>query len=254
MVTSAYRLWKARGGKFALAEPIEELQAWAKQHGVKVLGTIGNHEHLTADRPEDHTPFSSTAWPNALPGYVVCAIDLKNVERDGVTLGRAIERQARAGKLPWLKYVNHGGRHLDSRTGWQATSSGDDHVHLSIRTDWIDRNIGEFNPWRVEPGSEDFDMATVNDVWGTDGLVAAPPDREDKKNTHWTPAAALAEACAASRRAARNSQDAEALAQRAADGVAEVRKTLDELKQAVASLVVAQASGGGAAKSSGAGK
>jgi hypothetical protein len=149
MATAAYRTWVNLGRPFRLATPIIELRDWARANGVPVLGTIGNEEHLTKNFPEDHTPFSFTAWPVPLDGYVVTAIDLANVNN----LGQKIEDQARAGKLPWLKYMNHSGQHLDSRDldndgiRWEETPSSDEHVHLSIRTDWQNRSIGTFNPF-----------------------------------------------------------------------------------------------------------
>ena len=149
MATKAYFSWIAAGRPWDPATPIAELEAWAQRNGIAVLGTIGNEEHLTADKPQDHTPFSVTAWPVGLPGYIVTAIDLAN-ERG---LGQKIEDQARAGELPWLKYMNHSGQHLDSRDldgdglTWEEYPSSDEHVHLSIRTDWISRSIGDFDPF-----------------------------------------------------------------------------------------------------------
>lgn len=168
MATQAYRNWVARGRPFKLARPIDELQAWAHRTGVPVLGTLGNETHLQADEPEDHTPFSTTEWPVALLGDYITAIDLGNVRG----LGPAIERQARAGLLPWLKYMNHSGKHLDSRDRdgdgkvWEVTPSPDQHVHLSIRTDWAFRSVGTFNPWG------DNDMPLTNEdrvgIWTHD--------------------------------------------------------------------------------------
>lgn len=154
MATQAYWTWKSLGSPWDPALPIAEIETWAEQNGISVLGTIGNQEHLTADRPQDHTPFSSTAWPFKLPGYIVTAIDLANVRG----LGQAIEDQARAGLLPWLKYMNHSGRHLDSRDldgdgqAWEVYPSSDKHVHLSIRTDWIYRSVGVFDPFKTHQG------------------------------------------------------------------------------------------------------
>lgn len=179
MVTRAYEAWKAGGEVWTPARPVTDLLIWAKINGVRVLGTIGNDAHLTADRPMDHTPFASTQWPIRLDKPVVCAIDLDNVERDGVTLGQAIERDFREGRLPWLKYMNHGGRHIDSRDidgdgeRFEVYDSSDEHVHLSIRTDWADRGIGTFDPWR-----EDDDMPTVEDLLsGRVKLTKATADR-----------------------------------------------------------------------------
>lgn len=154
MATSAYYSWDDAGRPFRLATPIAELESWAHANGIAVLGTIGNEEHLTARVPQDHTPFSATAWPVPLPGYIVTAIDLANVRG----LGQAIEDDARLGILPWLKYMNHSGQHLDSRdldgdgVTWEEYPSSDEHVHLSIRTDWIDRSIGVFDPFGLGGG------------------------------------------------------------------------------------------------------
>ncbi|RGC64991.1 hypothetical protein C5N14_30845 [Micromonospora sp. MW-13] len=149
MSTRSYRDWVAKGRPFRLARPVAELVTWAKSAGVSVLGTIGNEEHLTKDIPEDHTPFSSTAWPVPLPGYVVCAIDLANVR----LLGEKIEASARRGELPWLKYMNHSGRNISFKGGTPVTtSSRDHHVHLSVRSDWCDRSIGSFDPWGTTKG------------------------------------------------------------------------------------------------------
>jgi hypothetical protein len=161
MATPEYRKWNAAGRPFSLAKPIAELVAWAKANGVAILGTIGNEDHLTKDKPEDHTPFSCTEWPVALSGYIVCAIDLKNVRG----LGDAIERQARAGRLPWLKYMNHSGQNISFKGPTPVESgSSDEHVHLSIRTDWASRSIGTFNPWEEDDMSAKAE-SQINSVY-----------------------------------------------------------------------------------------
>lgn len=158
MATQAYRTWVSKGRHYTLAQPIKELVAWAKANGISILGTIGNEEHLQKSMPQDHTPFSFTAWPDPLDGYMVTAIDLANTNG----LGQKIEDQARAGKLPWLKYMNHSGQHLDSRDldgdgkTFEESPSSDEHVHLSIRTDWQHRSIGIFDPFSTG-GEDDMD-------------------------------------------------------------------------------------------------
>jgi hypothetical protein len=105
---------------------------------VPILGTIGNDAHLKADRPEDHTPFSFTAWPDPLPGYVITAIDLGDVE----SLSGDILAAARAGLTPWLKYANLGGRHYSTHDRFRSSyDSDDEHVHLSIRTDYLNSRV-----------------------------------------------------------------------------------------------------------------
>lgn len=180
MATEAYWTWHRAGRPWRKAKPIAEIEAWAKANGIRVLGTIGDEDHLQASRPQDHTPFSFTAWPKKLPGYVVTAIDLENARG----LGQAIEDGARAGKYPWLKYMNHSGQHLDSRDldgdgiRWEEYPSSDRHVHLSIRTDWIDKSIGVFDPFDTGVDMElvkgiqtalrdaGFDPGPIDGVWG----------------------------------------------------------------------------------------
>lgn len=143
MATKAYWAWIAAGKPWELAQPTAELEAWCRANGFTVLGTIGNDAHLTDDTPEDHTPFSVTAWPLPLPGYIVCAIDIAD-ERG---LGAAILTGARAGRYPWLKYINVGQKHYHCRDGFQSwTYNSDTHNHLSIRTDFINASIGDFDP------------------------------------------------------------------------------------------------------------
>jgi hypothetical protein len=163
MASQAYYVWNKAGRHYTLAQPIQELVNWAKANGVAVLGTIGNEEHLTHEPPQDHTPFSATAWPVKLDGYIVTAIDLANVRE----LGQLIEDAARAGEYPWLKYMNHDNQHLDSRDldgdgkTWEEYPSSDKHVHLSIRTDWQHRSIGAFDPFKT--GDDDAMFCKLGD-------------------------------------------------------------------------------------------
>lgn len=134
MSTQAYRDWVARGRPWSKARPVADIEKWARARRIRVLGTIGNTAHLTSKRPQDHTPFSFTAWPVPLPGDWVCAIDIE----DAPGLPEAILAAARAGDLPWLKYANLGGRHYTHEDDFEdSTHSSDDHVHLSVRSDHL---------------------------------------------------------------------------------------------------------------------
>ncbi|MDP8929827.1 MAG: hypothetical protein M3O70_14965, partial [Actinomycetota bacterium] len=143
MATQAYRDWAKAGRPWKKAVPIAELETLARRHRIAVLGTLGDDSHLQDATPEDHTPFSIDAWPVSLPGYVVTAIDLKNEQN----LGSRLLSDGRAGRIPWLKYLNFNGRHYDARHDWQPRSSADRHVHVSIRSDWCNRSIGDYNPF-----------------------------------------------------------------------------------------------------------
>jgi hypothetical protein len=174
MATKAYEIWDAAGRHWEPARPISELEAWCEANGFTVLGTIGNDEHLWAATPEDHTPFSATAWPVPLPGYIVCAIDIAD-ERE---LGAAILRDARAGLLPWLKYCNVGQKHYHCRDGFRSwTYNSDTHNHLSIRTDYIDASIGAFNPLGDSDMFEDEDRTLLRSIAGRTLAVAQGTER-----------------------------------------------------------------------------
>lgn len=156
MATAAYFTWVAEGSAWDLARPVRELRNWAEANAVPVLGTIGNEAHLTSGFPEDHTPFSVTAWPVPLPRYVVTAIDLGDV--DG--LGWAILAMARRGKLPWLKYMNVQNRHYVYSDGFtEYWPNGDAHIHLSVFSDDLDTSIEPFDPW--EDSGMELETATV---------------------------------------------------------------------------------------------
>lgn len=138
MSTQAYKDWVERGRPWTKARPVADVEKWARANGVKVLGTIGDVHHLTSNRPQDHTPFSVTEWPDPIKGDVVCAIDLE----DEPGLADDILSAARAGRLPWLKYANLNGRNYHCRDGFEdADDSDDEHVHLSVRSDHINTHV-----------------------------------------------------------------------------------------------------------------
>lgn len=147
MATAAYNAWVAAGRKYKIARPIADMVALAKANNVTVLGTIGDQAHLTDNFPQDHTPFSQTYWPVQASGWV-CACDIANT--DG--LGYRILTDARAGKAPWLKYINFGGRNYDHSDNFRASSpNSDQHVHLSCRSDWLTQSIAPYTPFGGSP-------------------------------------------------------------------------------------------------------
>jgi hypothetical protein len=144
VASSRYWKWLDAGKPYRLARPIEELKRRARAAGVRWLGDLGNDAHLQAEPPEDHTPFSATARPVPLPGYVVTAIDFA----DGPHFDRMVA-DARAGRIPWLKYINGRGVQYSSRDGFKtARRSSDRHTHVSIHSDWCDRSTGTYDPFR----------------------------------------------------------------------------------------------------------
>lgn len=172
MASTAYWAWVAAGRKWTLARPIADMQAYAKKHKIVVLGTIGNPDHLTAAVPEDHTPFSATAWPKRLPGYIVTAIDIANSKG----LGGAILRDARAGQLGWLKYMNVAGKHYEHGDGFRAgRPNPDQHIHLSCRTDHLDTALDGYDPLGD-------DMSTAAELLASDVVPNRPWKSDVKTN------------------------------------------------------------------------
>lgn len=160
MATKQYAQWVRAGRPFRKAEPVKYMETYAKDRGIAVLGTLGNEAHLQAGFPEDHAPFSFTAWPVPLPDYVVTAIDLANDQG----LGEAILRDARAGELPWLKYMNVAGRNYAYSDKFQEGSeNADQHIHLSVFSDetWLD--ISGYDPL-AGPSEEDTLSKHASDV------------------------------------------------------------------------------------------
>lgn len=158
MASSAYYSWDDLGRPWELARPITELEAWADRNGIAVLGTIGDEAHLTTARPLDHTPFSTSAWPLPLPGFIVCAIDLDPAKGQGPR----ILALARAGKTPWMKYLITGGRLYHCRDGFQSSvANSDRHDHISVRTDFLNASIGDFDPF-----GDDDDMGFLSGEHG----------------------------------------------------------------------------------------
>jgi hypothetical protein len=162
MASPKLAVWDKAGRPFKVAAPIVYVVNYCKRKAIANLGTIGNTDHLTADPPEDHTPYSDTAWPNRLPlavlvdgeRYWVCAGDFGNEKG----LGAAILRDARAGLLPWLKYLNVGGMHYTFADGFkQGRPNPDQHIHLSTFDD---------------PDSLTYDCE------GWDPLAGIPPRKE----------------------------------------------------------------------------
>src|SRR5258706_8643548 len=142
MATAAYYTWVNAGRPYTVAQPIQDLVAFARAAGVTWLGTLGSDDtrHLQAAVPQDHTPFPVNPWPIPLPGYVVCAADFAK----GPWADRLLE-DAKAGRVPWVKYLNFGLHHYDVRNGWVPTSSSDEHFHVSCRSDYLLSHAG--NPF-----------------------------------------------------------------------------------------------------------
>lgn len=171
MATQAFRDWVAAGRPFHLATPIAEYRAalLAAGWGVFDVGTLGDEAHLTAETPEDHTPFSVTGYPQHSEYPYIHALDAMHHPERGLDVGPLVDywlSEARAGRTPWVKYINWEGLQWDVRRSWVPRTVGGhfDHAHLSIRSDWTHQSIGGWTV--VKKGTPVTTTQTGRDVWG----------------------------------------------------------------------------------------
>lgn len=143
MTVTTYEGWLADGSPWHAAPCIAAARDTFSAHGYTVY-TIGNHDHLTAEPPEDHTPYSHTPWPGSQPYPEVLALDIMpGGPVDWRDLGVRIVGDKNAGKpgTEWIKYVNYTAPtgeciHASWEPHFVSTSSGDTgHIHISARTD-----------------------------------------------------------------------------------------------------------------------
>lgn len=170
MSTAAYRDWVKAGRPFKLCQPAIDYKARLSAAGWtgSNIGTIGNEEHLQAETPQDHTPFSVTGWPNANPYPYVHAIDVMHNPSAGRDVDPLVSywlAEARAGRTPWVKYINWRGQQYDVRRGWQArpNSGHFDHAHISFCTSSTHAGVQE---WQIiKRGTPMTSTQTGRDVW-----------------------------------------------------------------------------------------
>lgn len=150
MAVAAYYAWDRDGRPITpsgtIREQVERLRLGFPDAS---FSWYANEAHYQAEPPEDHTPFSATGWPVKSPYPYVFATDIIN--------GRGVDcdelfayylGEARAGRTPWRKYMIYKATIYDVRHGWrpQPSSGHETHIHLSDRTDWVDRSIGAWDP------------------------------------------------------------------------------------------------------------
>lgn len=170
MATQAYYDWVSAGRPWRKATPVVEYQAAFIRAGwpLTSLGTLGDAAHLTADRPQDHTPFSVTGWPDPNPYPYVLAFDAGHLPDQGFDMAPVAARwlqDAGDGKTPWVKYIVWRGQIFDVRRDWApAGASGHyDHAHVSFRTDWYDKTTAPYAV--VGKATPVSSTQTGRDVW-----------------------------------------------------------------------------------------
>lgn len=156
MANRFYAPWVADGKPFRACTPVAEVIAKfkaARPAAAKAgcFGSIGNLAHLTADIPKDHTPYSQTGWPLPSPYGVGFAVDIMHRPDLGVDCNAIFAHwlaEAKAGRLPWLKYLIWQGKSYSVRNNWEPRDADGhfDHIHASTRTDHVGTHIGDFDP------------------------------------------------------------------------------------------------------------
>lgn len=159
MAYAVYYEWDALGRPLEPAQPIREIVEQMKVAFPKAAHTFGwgaNEAHYQAEPPEDHTPFSATGWPKPSPQWWVFATDIMHHPEWGVDCDVLFTYwigEARAGRMPWLKYIIWRATLYDVRNSWrpQPNSGHFDHIHLSGRTDFQFYSLGS---WSLLPGGD----------------------------------------------------------------------------------------------------
>lgn len=150
MATRAYRDWVAAGRPYRLATPLAELLRLAAAAGVAVDDELGTEEQLRADPPLDRTPYSAAARPAPLAEYVVTAVRLA----DGPHTDRILAA-ARAGHLPWLRYLTARGHNHSDRHGFAPRPHRCDELEIAVRTDHLDTPLDGYDPFTDAAGGGD---------------------------------------------------------------------------------------------------
>lgn len=145
MTSAQHQLWIAEGSPWHLAIPLVELKAAIEtvyNPPADTIGTRGNDEHLDAEPPEDHTPYSETGWPEKTPQFIVTALDYQGPGWQDLFAHLIDERIA--GRMPWIKYINLNGIHHAWEPDYKADPSTDwkGHGHLSICSTWCFSSTG----------------------------------------------------------------------------------------------------------------
>lgn len=160
MSLALFTAWKHAGSPWSVVSPLVQVLAdlEAAYPGL-VYGTLGDDAHMIATPAEDHTPYSQTGWPNPNPYPVVHAADVMN--QAGVDCQALFDYwlpEAKAGRMPWLKYLIWQATLYSVRStpAWkpQLNSGHFDHIHLSARTDYEHYQLGNWSPVPSQKGMD----------------------------------------------------------------------------------------------------
>lgn len=177
MAAALFHTWERLGRPLEPAQPVREIVDRLKVAFPRAAALFGWHAdeaHYTADPPQDHTPFSADGWPAPDPQWWVCATDVMHRPDLGVDCRSLFGywlSEARAGRMPWLKYLIWQATIYDVRHGWRPQPSAGhfDHIHLSTRTDHLTTHLGA---WPLVPEEDDMD---VKDLFSANTRSGAHP-------------------------------------------------------------------------------
>ena len=162
MAVALYYAWDRLGRPLEPANPIREIVqrlrvAYPRAAAANLFSWYANEAHYQAEPPQDHTPYSATGWPLVSPQWVVFATDVMHRTDLGVNCFELFNywiTEARAGRMPWLKYLIWQGRSYDVRSKWVPKDAVGhfDHIHISARTDHQFTSLGT---WELIPQEDD---------------------------------------------------------------------------------------------------
>lgn len=160
MASQGYYDWIAAGKPLTPARPIREMVEAAKLEfplaaGHNLFSWFADDAHYQADLPQDHTPFSATGWPLPSARWIVHATDFMHEPALGVDCHILFTywiAEARAGRMPWLKYLIWEATVYSVRNNWEPKPSAGhyDHIHMSTRSDMDQASIGSWSPFPQE--------------------------------------------------------------------------------------------------------
>lgn len=168
MATAAYYAWNRDGRPLEPAQPVRDIvnrmkAAYPAAAAENLFSWYADDAHYRANHPQDHTPYSETPWPKTPNPYPwVFATDIMHRPDLGLDCFHLFDYwivEARAGRMPWCKYLIWQGWIYDVRENWapRGASNHFDHIHISVRTDNQFTGLGA---WQLVPGQpvEDDDL------------------------------------------------------------------------------------------------
>jgi hypothetical protein len=155
--------------------------------GATKFSWFANQEHYQANPPQDHTPYSSDAWPQPDPEWVVFATDIMVDAVHGKDEAQRIFdhllASAKNGSAPWIKYLIWEATIYDVRHNWapQPNSGHFDHIHVSARTDHQFTHLGD---WSVMPQEDEMTPDQAAQLQDNTAILTALASGADTARVH----------------------------------------------------------------------